>query len=843
MTRKKYTLFTLLFLSLFNGFSQSNFTGKVVDTEGVTLAFVAVIPNDDATKGVLTDIEGRFSIHSKTLIQSLTFRCVGLQTLKLNADFLDKNKEKTLEITLKNANNTISEVTILAGENPADRLIRKAIAYKDRNNPEKLATFQCKTYNKVAMDMLPNDSLFLKIINKKDTSKKQIKERIQQFHKMDSQMTERHLLFMETVTERRFRYPNDNFERVLLNRVSGFPNSSMVALANMVQPFSFYGDFLMIIDKNYVNPVSKGSPSLYFFNIEDTLYQGIDTVFVLSFHPKKGRVFEGLEGVLHINSYLWAVQNVKAKPSNKANLNIKLEQQYHFDSLAQQWFPEQLNFEMSLPKYPSPYLGMQLTGRSYISDISVNLPLKQKDFNPENPLIIENKAFGQADSAWQNYRDITPLSKKENETYHWMDSLAKKNNFEFWGKIMQVLGTGKLPLKKGISLDLQRLIKFNNHEGTRLGIGFSTAPALPLQRPKFLEPGLYAGYGIRDSAFKYGAYVKFRLAQGSQTSLQFNYKKDLLEPGASSGLGSTGLVSRSLYANFFDKNEEASVSLGSRLGKRVYVQSHVTKQHLEPTYAYRFQKNETATPLYDFHFLEASIYAKYEFNAQNSSLIGENMNEINKRPVFEINYTRGFNNERPFILSRPVGMTIKALRGGYNYEKWAFAIHQTLPIRRLGRMIWCIEGGKVTGDALPFSKLFTLNQSGGGFALLALNNTFQTLTDTLWLSDKFLNIYFKQEIGHILYRFKWSQPQLSIVQNTAFQQLSHPERHVGIPFLTAKKPLLESGIVLDNLLRINYLNFAYFGIGFGTYYRWGYQASSNWRDNMSIRFSGRMSLL
>jgi hypothetical protein len=829
-----YPRFTFIFFICFfisNLFSQSNFKGKVVDTEGVSLAFVAVIPNGDVTKGVLTDIEGRFSIQSKTPIQSLTFRCVGMQTLTISSDLLSKNEDKTLEIVLKNADNTISEVTIFAGENPADRLIRNAIAQKDRNNPEKLETFQCKTYNKVAMDMLPNDSVFRKILAKKDTTKKNIQKSIQQFNKIDSQMSERHLFFMETVTERRFRYPNDNFERVLLNRVSGFPNSTMVTVANMVQPFSFYSDFLPIIDKNYVNPISKGSPNLYFFNIEDTLYQGIDTVFIISFHPKKGRVFEGLEGVLHINSNRWAVQNVKAKPYNKANLDLKLEQQYRFDTLAQQWFPEQLNFEMSLPKYPSPYLGMQLSGRSFISEVAINPKLKQRDFNPENPLIVEENATGQPDSAWRIYREVTPLSKKEAETYHWLDSIGKKKNFTLWANISQILGSLKLPLKHGISLDLQRLIKFNNYESTRLGIGFTTAPALALQRPKFFETGVYTGYGLKDSTWKYGGYLKFRLAQGSQTSVQFSYAKDLLEPGSSSGLGSTGFVSRSLYANFFDKNEEASVSLGSRLGKRVFMQGTLKKQHIEPTYAYRFVKNETATPINDFHFSEASIYAKYEFNEQNPSFFSENGNEINKIPVVEVNYTRGFSMSKPSLL-----------RGGYAYEKWAFALHQTTFIRRLGRTIWRIEGGKVSGEAVPFSKLFTLNQSGGGFALIAINNTFQTLNDTLWLSDRFLNVYFKQEIGHILYRKKWSQPQLSLVQNTSIQQLAHPERHIGIPFLTARKPLLESGAILDNLLRINYLNFAYFGLGFGTYYRWGFQSSSNWRDNVSFRLSGKMSL-
>ena len=49
-----------------------SFSGKITDTEGEALAFVAVIPNDDVTKGVLSDIEGRFSISSKNAINSLT---------------------------------------------------------------------------------------------------------------------------------------------------------------------------------------------------------------------------------------------------------------------------------------------------------------------------------------------------------------------------------------------------------------------------------------------------------------------------------------------------------------------------------------------------------------------------------------------------------------------------------------------------------------------------------------------------------------------------------------------------------------------------------------------------
>ncbi len=820
------TLFLLSKMAVLQAQNTYSFNGKVQNPEGNPLAFVAIFPNDDVTKGVLSDIEGRFTISSKIPILSLTFRCIGSQTLRLDSDFLKKNNPNhPLSITLKNADNLISEVTISAGENPANRIIRLVVANRDKNNPEKLSTFQCKTYNKIAIESIVNDSAYQKFIAGRDTSRKVNQNIKQNFKKSKSQNDDHHTMLMETVTERSFRFPNDNFERVILNRVSGFPNAGIVALANMVQPFSFYGDFLTVIDKNYTNPISVGSPNLYFFNIEDTLYQGIDTVFILSFHPKKGRVFEGLTGILHINSLNWAVQNVKAKPATPSVSSIKIEQQYRYDTLAAQWFPEQLNFELEFPKYPMPFIGSRIVGRSYISEVSINPPLRQKDFNPEAPIIIEKTAHNQSDSAWQLFRTVSPLSTREQRTYEWIDSISKKKHLGFWGKALNVLASGKMPLKNSdVSLDLTRIIKTNNYEGTRLGLGFTNAPAAAFSRPKFWESSVYAGYGLRDSAWKYGGSVKFRLAQGWQTAVQLSYVHDIREPGAISELDPTGFVSRSLYSNRFDSNNEFSASFQSRLGKRLFFKMVGIEQFLKPNYAYSFEINR-GEAVTDFHFTEFSASLKYVFDEQNHPFLGETINEKNKLPVVEVGFTHGFNG---------------LLRGGYVYDKWLFALHQTTFIRRLGRLTWRVEGGAVKGN-VPMAKLFTLNQSGGkGLFLFYVPNTFQTFRDSVtWLSDRFLNAYFAQSIGNVLYRSKYSSPQLTLAQNMAIGQLSNPEAHRGITFTTPTKPILESGVILDNLLLVNYLNAAKLGFGASVFYRWGTD-KSDWRNfnpKISFKFS------
>ena len=805
--------------------AQELWTGKITDAQGSSLAFTAILPNNDPSKGTFSDIEGRFTISSQEKLQSIVFRRIGMQTLILNESFLRKNNNRSLDIQLEPSNTALQELTITAGENPADALITKVIQARNRNNPEKLNGFQCQTYNKISFAMTPNNDAFKAVLADKDTTDKKIKKGIKAFDRLDKQTQQHDLFLMETVTERRFRFPNDNFETVILNRVSGFPNTGMVALANAVQPFSFYGDFLTILDKEFVNPISPGSPKRYFFNIEDTLYHATDTIFILSFHPRKGHIFEGLTGVLHINSKGWAVQNVRAEPSNKSHSNIKIEQQYQFDETALQWFPEQLNFELSFPKYPTEYLGMKVTGRSYVSKVKINPPLKNKDFNPETPLVFEPNAFGRPDTAWLPYRQAAPLSLKESRTYQWMDSLTHKKGYAFAAKAFEALATGKVPLTNILNLDLNYLFQSNNYEGTRLGIGLTTEPSYPLHRPKWWGINAYTGYGTDDKAWKYGAAAKFRISQSQQTNLQVHYAHDLLEPGTLPELDQVNFFSRRLYAHYLDANEEVAASLSSRLWRGLFARVSLSHQHLQPNYSYTFIQPDF-TPSHNFQFTESTLYLKYAFEEKTTAFLGNEINQNNRFPVLELAYTHGFNN---------------LLNGQYAYDKWTFALRQSVLIPRLGRLNWRVEGGIVNGSP-PAEKLFTLNQTSGTYSLFYVPNTFQSIGDTFLLSNQFLNVYLRQELGNFLYRAKYSAPKLSLVQNMALGSLLDKERHKDLPFATPEKPLLESGILLDNLVKINYINIANFGLGGGAFYHWGYLQIPNWQKNVTFRLTASFYL-
>lgn len=803
--------------------AQSPINGTVTDAEGVPLAFVSVLLNDDPARGVLSDIEGRFKIGAEVQVTSLTFRYVGYETLRLAGDRLHTH---ALRVQLRPALESLPEANILAGENPAERLIRNAVAHRRFNNPEMRSTYRCQTYNKIIMDVRPHRAAYEAYMAKKRRPSKRRKQVETSFENAEAKMAAQHAFLMESVTERSFRAPNLVQEKVLRNRVSGLQNSGIVALANAVQPFSFYGDYLRILDKNFVNPISPGSTKLYFFNIEDTLSAGTDTIWVISFHPRQGRVFEGLEGVLHLHSQGWAIQNVRATQAGRnGNLQLKIEQAYlqipmqgQPDSL--QWFPQQLNFELWFDRYPSPMLGISATGRSYIDAVELSPPLQNSDFDPEMPLSILPNANTRADSAWAHWRTIAPLNAKELRTYRFIDSIGDARKIDRWMLLMDYLATGRAPLRHGLSLDLNRFIRLNDFEGIRLGAGLTTAQARPLMKPKKIEGNVYAGYGLQDQQWKYGAGLLWRIRRGSQTQLRLDRQYDLQEPGALYELQPAAFVNRTLYARRMDYNDLWMAAFSTRIGQALTAQLALRRQDIRPAYPYLYTRRDGDSTA-RFVFQEATAYFRFAYGEQWRNVLGARIDALQRLPVLELGYTRGW--------------------GNFQYHRMALALYQSVLIRRLGRADWRIEAGLVSPDA-PYAKLFSLNQTGGGFGAFAVRNTFQSLPDTLFLADRFVNLYYAQELGHIGYRTKYSAPYLTLIQNMSWSHLAQPEHHALLGFTSLTQPLYESGIRLDDLLRINYVNFAHIGIGTAFFYRWGALQSTDWRKNSTWRLALRMQL-
>ena len=790
--------------------AQSSWHGTVTDESGEPLAFVNILINADPHRGTSSDIDGKFELAADVDIRFLLFSYVSYESHRL--DLRGLSPTKMLRIQMRPIALELETAVVIAGENPAHRIISEAIENRHKNDPEKLNSFSCKSYNKFIYDFLPQAEAFQKKLDKNPPKNKLAETRSGNIQKMMATADTFHLLVWETVTEKKYHRPGHYNEEVLYNRVSGLERPNFVALAQDLQPFSFYGDHLDILDRSYVNPISPGSTEKYFFELQDTLIQGQDSVFIIAFQPRKGKNFEALRGVLYIHTHQFAIQSVIARPANKNMMDMSFEQRYQLVD-RQYWFPEQLNFEIGIPKYPSKFLGMRITGKSYITAPMINPDLEKKSFN-NLAYSLGDDVYNKSDSVWQAHR-VEYLKPKELRTYQKMDSLGQAIKLDKKIDLLSALAIGKYPIGK-IDLRLQHVARFNNFEGARWGLGLETNDRVS----KIFRIGAYAGYGTQDQNWKYGADLRFQLRDIPEMKLHFSYVKDIKSPDENSFSElSRGFIRNSFYSLQMDEMRVMSVSLNAEIFKYGSFSFKLQNQDIRPLYDYTFLGG--TEPKTQFDITELGLHFRYSFAEQYIPAFGTKISQGPKHPIYQLSYIRG-----------QKGL----FNGNYSYHKLLFGLEHSFRLRGLGRTSFRLESGWVNGD-IPYPKLFVGSGVGGGFQIFEIDYSFQTMELQEFVSNVFFQLFLSHKFGGFLYQHKYSKPEISLIQALGFGSLNQPELHQGLSFKTMEKGFLESGLVLDNIIRIPYINLAYIGLGAGVYYRYGAYAFPSLNDNLAYRLT------
>ena len=273
--------------------AQTTISGKIIDsTDQLALPFVHIsVVAADEKSGTVSDIDGNFSITFLEGTKNLKISYVGYETVIISTNTLKKGNDNIIK--LSQSSFSTETVLVIAGENPAYEIIRKATKKRKANKPENYNAFKYSSYNKAI------------VFDEKNAPK------ITELNKNSG--ADFYYMLMESLTERFYKKPDKDFEKILATRVSGFKNPAFAPLATAFQPFSFYSDLITVLDKEFINPISPGSIGLYEFRLEDTLFSNEkDSSFVISFFPKKENSFQLLKGVIYINSNNWAVEYVMA---------------------------------------------------------------------------------------------------------------------------------------------------------------------------------------------------------------------------------------------------------------------------------------------------------------------------------------------------------------------------------------------------------------------------------------------------------------------------------------------------------------------------------------------------
>lgn len=837
LTMNKITLVTIFLFSLTGLLNAQNYTlkGKVLDSQSEKPLPFVNITTDDQKTGTATDIDGYFTL---TLVEG---------THKLNFSFIGYDKKIVevngqsgfLNIQLVEVASELEEVAIFPGENPAHRIIKKAVANKKKNDPKNLPSFSYRSYSKFTASLnmdtateendtiIPEENLDSLIAEIESEQSPNDSSSGGDFNIVDMMQTQ-HLFMMETVTERKYLPPGRDNETVLATRTSGFKNPLFSLIITQLQSFSFYTDYISIAGEDFLNPITKGSTNRYFFLIEDTTYNSAeDTVYVISYRPRPNYGFKPLKGIVYINTSDWAIQSVIAEPVENKGTRISVEQRYK-PYAPHIWFPDQLNAEIEFTNLIVGEFTPIAHVKTYLSDVKVGEDIKKRDVSKAQ-VTIDELAVIDADKILRQYR-VDTLSDKEERTYNFMDSISDAEDLDRNLELLLTLIRGKIPLWI-FDVDLNRLVRYNDYEGFRLGLGAHTNARFSRR----FKLGGFFGYGFKDNVMKYGWDGEVILHKNSNLKFRAGYEFDIFESGGVNFIQEepVNLLSNSYRRLFIPQWDETSrffSELTFDPTAKTHFKLKAQRENIFTVGNYFFNDPANERPVVENGFNYFEIIGGLRYSPNEKYVEGPDFGKLTfdeGYPIVYLQYTRGI---------------AGVYDSEFDYDKIDLKIDHRKKTLRLGVTSLQLQAGTVLQD-VPYSKLYVGTANGlvsdnfwtRSFSL-ADRNSFETMRFNEFLSDTYAHILIRQDFKSLLFRREEFAPHIELLARAIWGSLRNPDLHYGLDAQAPEKGYYEAGIELNKLYEQNLL-----ALGLGFYYRMGPYSLPEFEQNFAIKFTSKYS--
>ena len=798
----KKIIFYISCLSMISVALHAQIQGKIIDAKTklpVSFSTVSYKVGTD-TRGVVADVQGDFSIPHKN-IQQITVSCLGY----IQKQIAVTPTIKPLIIEIEENTFLLGEVVVTPGINPAHRIIKKAVENKDNNNFENYRDYSYRCYLKSVWRFLTK----VDDIEIDTTAQKKINE----------------ILISETVSLSG-KSNGRTGDEIIATRTSGM-DSPLYGQANYIifhKAISFYNNYIRIfsenetndkIHNNYTGPLHSGCLNIYNYTLENEYTIDSDTIFEISFFPKWSSKLNGLKGTMFIHSDGYAIANIVAEPYEKTTIDFKYKQEYEI--VDNKWFPKKLEggiilSQFNIGKKINPYHIAFFTN-SVLDSIIIDKPDNTIKYLDE--IYLNEKSISKNSANILDHVRPVPFTTEENKAFIKLDSMFRKINFDRIVDFIPKLGEGKFLLGK-LDLDLLRLYDYNEYEGSRWGIGMHTNEYLM----KYLSFGGYVGYGVSDKKVKYGGEVEYTLNPARNAKIRYAYQNSLKEVGSNMNFNLLDEYGKNFVATRFEYIKEHKLEGDFHISRPLKMNISLSAKDITPTYTYSYKGN----PLLKYGSDELKLSLRYAVGEKHTMIgIYRTVTSMGN-PIFTFNYTRG------------LGFREKS----YTYNKIEVAADFVAYNRLLGQTDLRIEGGYIDKN-LPYGLLFSGEGSKGGHFSFVLKNTFQTMRPDEFLSDKYANMFFKQNFGAFLFKAKYFQPEFSVAYNIGLGGLRESSDH-EIDFKVKKYPYQESGLIIDNIIRVPILNMFYVRLGVGGFLRHGHYEYDKFENNLSLKTSLKISI-
>lgn len=792
---KNYTLLAFLFFSIAN-FAQIK--GTITDEKGSPLPFVSVF-EENTYSGTTSNELGKYQLNIKEVGKNkIVFQYLGFKTQKIAVT--PSSQPITLNVKLMEESFALNEVIIDPKNNPANAIIKSAIANK-KDNSDKTARYTSDFYSKGMFKV-------------KDLPKKILGKKVDLGPDMTSNLdsTGTGILYLsETVSKITFEKPNKLKEKIIASKISGNNNGYSYNTATL-STYDFY-DNTLDFDVKLISPIADNAFSYYKYKLEGSFYDdNKQQIYKIKVIPKRDKepVFEGYIYIVDDSFAIYAIDlDIKGyRMKNEFTEKMTLKQSFSYNSKNKIWTKnaQTLDFNAGI-------FGVKFSGKfNYVySNYEFPDAFEKQTFGKEI-VAFELNANKKDDDFWNQIRPI-PLTLEESTDYTKKDSLqtirksqkymdsvdAKNNKFKITDILM---GYDYKNTFKKHSFEYKGLLNlaslsFNTVQGFNLDSGFSFKKWNE-EQGKSTTFSTTFNYGFSDDRFRVIGEFSHKFnnityatisASGGTTVAQFNS----FQPISKLVNSVSSLFFKDNYMKLYNL-EFAQINYSQNVLNGVTLLGKVSYEQRKPLFNstdYSFFKrddiyssnnplapNDFTTPAFDPHHLfKAALTTKINFGTTYISRPDGRYNIKNdKYPTVFLSFEKAF----------------AASEKKYEFERLGASVMYDLALGNKGTLGMNLRAGKFfNAENISFIdyRHFNANQTHIGTSDRYLN-VFNLMP---YYANSTNDSYFEMHLEHNDMGFIMNKiPVLNLLKSTmniGFHSLAIPDR----------KPYSEFTIGLDNL--------------------------------------------
>ena len=550
-------IITLLFL-LFFAISFSQIKGAIADKKGNPIAFANIYVKDTYTSTTSNEL-GKFELNvKKNGSYTILFQYLGFKTHKEIVNY--EGTVINLSIVLEEEDLQLDEVVINTKENPANAIIKSAIANRKENS---------KNTNKYKADFYSRG-----IFRVKDLPKSILGQKIDIFDEVVDSTRSGILYLSETISKITFQKPDKMKEIIIASKVSGNDNGFSFNNAADVN-FDFYENYLDF-DVKVISPIADGAFAYYKYKIDGTfLDENNQLIYKIKVNPKRESE-PAMNGFIYIVDNSYAIYGIDlaikgSQMQNPALNNLALKQNFSYNNITKTWIKNTQTIE-----FAAGLLGFNFSGKftHVYSNFEFPEKFEKKTFTSE-VLKFEENANKKEDAFWETIRPV-PLTLEESTDYSkkdalqekkksqkYLDSIDKKRNKFGFSDIIMGYSYNNSFKKWSISYDSFLMnTSFNTVQGwnSHTGISFATKNE---EKRTYSRLGSNFDYGLSEKKLRISGYYLSKFNNNNNSTLGVNVGSSIVQFNASNPISKIVNSASSLWFknNFIKLYEKNAVAI------------------------------------------------------------------------------------------------------------------------------------------------------------------------------------------------------------------------------------------------------------------------------------------